>query len=106
MADHDDLAGNGAGRFPRRSDPGRQDGRRDGARDHRQWGQPFCAPCTAFLGWADRYEAGDRPGRNLKDDTAWARALDCPVLLLDSARPPGELLQSVLDRLDQIAALA
>ncbi len=72
----------------------------------RGWGQPFCAPCTAFLGWADRYEAGDRPGRNLKDDTAWARALDCPVLLLDSARPPKELLQSILDRLDQIAALA
>ncbi|MBE3637688.1 P-loop NTPase family protein [Mangrovicoccus algicola] len=72
----------------------------------RGWGQPFCQRCTAFLCWADRYEAGDRPGRNLQVDGDWARALACPVLLLDSSWPVTELVGTVLDRLDQMTALA
>ncbi|WP_171060491.1 AAA family ATPase [Poseidonocella sp. HB161398] len=75
---------------------------------NRGWGQPFCERCTAFLCWADRYEAPDRhrPGRSLEADTAWARTLECPVLLLDSTRPVPELVRGTLDRLDQLAALA
>lgn len=71
----------------------------------KDWGDPICPRCTAFLTWADGYEAGDRPGRSLARHLAWEKTLPCPVLVLDSASPVRELVTTVMETLDQAVAL-
>lgn len=72
----------------------------------RGWGEAHCPRCTAFLCWADGYEAGHRPGRSLTKHLAWARTLPCPVITLDSAEPVESLTRTVMAQLDHAAAVA
>jgi hypothetical protein len=58
---------------------------------------------NAFLDWSDRYEVGDRSGRNQAMHESWMATLDCPVLRLDSALPVDVLAEAVLDAARQDA---
>ncbi|MFD3758947.1 hypothetical protein [Streptomyces sp. NPDC058622] len=49
-----------------------------------------------FMDWARGYEDTDVPGRRSKDER-WLAGLTCPVLRLDSALPPDELVAAVTD---------
>jgi adenylate kinase family enzyme len=51
---------------------------------------------TAFLSWAEAYDAGSRPGRSRPRHEAWLARLPCPVLRLDTARPVADLADTVL----------
>lgn len=50
-----------------------------------------------FLDWARGYDDPLFPGRNRARHEAWLDNLDKPVLRLDSARPPEQLVDSVMD---------
>lgn len=72
----------------------------------RGWGEAVCERCSAFLAWADGYESGDRPGRSLERHRTWEKTLDCPVVVLDAARPVETLVAQVLVHLDPVVALS
>lgn len=71
----------------------------------RGWGEPICVTCAGFLSWADGYESGDRPGRSLSRDLAFARSLKCPVLVLDTSEDVATLVRRVLLQLDPAVAV-
>lgn len=54
------------------------------------------AEVRAFLGWADGYEAGLRPGRSRARHEAWIATLPCPVIRAESGLPPEALCGAVL----------
>lgn len=72
----------------------------------RGWGEALCPECSAFLAWADGYEAGDRPGRSLERHEAFANSLPCPVLVLDSQDPVERLVDEIRQQLDQIVVVS
>lgn len=58
------------------------------------------AATEAFLTWAAGYDDGGIEGRTLRHHEAWLSSLPCPVLRLDGTVPLGDLVATVLDRLD------
>jgi adenylate kinase family enzyme len=52
---------------------------------------------AAFLEWAAGYDDPNFAGRSLALHEYWLSQLSCPVLRLDSARPPAELVEEVRD---------
>ena len=50
----------------------------------------------AFLDWARGYDIPDFSGRSRARHEEWLATLDCPVLRLDSARPPEALRDELL----------
>lgn len=50
----------------------------------------------AFLAWARGYDDPSFDGRSRAAHEQWLAALHCPVLRLDSSRPPSELCDAVL----------
>ncbi|MDJ0630096.1 MAG: adenylate kinase [Rhodobacter sp.] len=53
-----------------------------------------------FLDWAMAYDDPDFAGRSRHQHEAWLFELTCPVIRLDAAMPPEDLLAAALDALD------
>ena len=49
-----------------------------------------------FVGWAEGYDHGGRPGRSLPRHEAWLATLPCPVLRLDGAQALDALIEAVI----------
>lgn len=52
-----------------------------------------------FIDWAAQYDEGTMPGRSRPRHEKWLANLSIPVLRLDGTRPPGELVEAILDRI-------
>jgi hypothetical protein len=76
------------------------------AREEAEFGRDAIAPggirhddLESFLEWSSHYDEGTREGRSRQTHAAFLAALTCPVLRLDGALPPDELVRRTLGQL-------
>ena len=60
----------------------------------------------AFLEWAAGYDDPEFSGRNIQKHREWLATLDVPVLELDTAVAPQDLIGAAIDGLDLAAGHA